>query len=93
MGVEIVLREISTRLFDNMGFHDNLLIFFTQVRAAVIPDSKTLSLRLLLVAKGPVKPRSAATLGSLRPPRLIVWSTLLREAPDLTERLGPTKME
>ena len=37
--------------------------------------------------------RSAATLGFLMPLRLVAWSTLLREAPDLAERLGPTKME
>src|SRR5262249_4986702 len=61
--------------------------------AAIIPDSKHVSLRLLLVAMGPVKPRSAATLDFLVPLRLILWSTLLREALDLAERLGPTKME
>src|SRR5215510_16326403 len=39
------------------------------------------------------RPLSAATLASLMPLRLIVWSTLRREAPYLAERLGPTKME
>ena len=64
--------------------------------AAVILDSKTLSPQLRLVAIGPVKPRmprSAATLGFLVPLQLIVWLTLLREAPDLDELLGLTKME
>jgi hypothetical protein len=61
------------------------------------PGSKTRFSRLLLVATmgavNPLMPRSALTLASLMPLRLIVSSTLLREAPELDERLGPTKME
>jgi len=81
---------------DNVKTQMPTPILTVRQRHGPLGSSEILVLASPFGAMGRVRPfmpwSAAATSASLMPPLLIAWSTRLREAPDLDERLGPTTM-